>query len=189
MKTCEDIIKFILFRKLFKLKDLKDIKENDLAYLSIKLSSRKIKFEIDVVVIPDILPEEEIKKFIARTNPYITKENQIRKYRKKANLMFLLKEKFSEIYDQMIKPSYYLVFDEKTNSFVKGEDIPEWYKTQFLKDRDESLSKEKPLICWSENDAQNILKFMADPFENMGIKHSYVIRAYNADNDLLEFKE
>lgn len=189
MKTCDDIIKFILFRKLFKLKDLKDIKENDLAYLSIKLSSRKIKFEIDVVTTPDILPEEEVKKFIARTNPYITKENQIRKYRKKANLMFLLKEKFSEIYEQLIKPSYYLVLDEKTNSFVKGEDIPEWYKTQFLKNYDDKFGKEKPIVCYLEKDATNILKFMAEPFENMGIKHSFVIRAYNSEDDLLENHE
>jgi len=178
-----------MFRKIFKLKDLKNIKENDLAYLNLKLSSRKIRFNIDEMITNEILTEEEVKNFIAKTNPYITQENQIKKYRKKANLLFSLKQKLSKIYDQMIKPSYYLVFDEKTNEFVKNDDLPEWYKSQNLKDYDDSMGPKKPLICWSEEDAFKALRFMSEPFENMGIKHSYVIRAYNAENDLLESEE
>ena len=109
MKTPDEIVKFIMFRKIFKLKDLKLIKENDIAYLSIKLSSRKVRFSIDEVITPEILSEDEIKKFISKTNPYINQKKDIRKYTKKANALFLVKEKLSEIYDQMVKPSYYLV--------------------------------------------------------------------------------
>jgi len=186
MKTPDEIVKFIMFRKIFKLKDLKLIKENDIAYLSIKLSSRKVRYSIDEVITPDILSEDEIKKFISKINPYISKEKDIRKYKKKANALFLVKEKLSEIYDQMVKPSYYLVYDEKTNKFVKGEDLPEWYRSQNFKDTETDIKPQDPVVCWSEDDAQKVLQFMINPFEEMGISHSYVIRAYNSENDLLE---
>jgi hypothetical protein len=186
MKTPDELIQFIVFRKIFKLNDLKNIKENDIAYLSIKLSSRKVKFKVDELITSNVLPKEEVEKFIKKINPYISKENDIRKYTKKANFLFFVKEKLEEIYLQMVKPSYYLIFDEKTNNFVKGEDLPEWYKTRFLKDCDDSLGKEKPIISWSEDDAKKILQFMAEPFEKMGIKHSYLIRTYNSENELLE---
>ena len=186
MKSPDEIVQFIMFRKIFKLSDLKLIKENDIAYLSIKLSSRKVRFSIDEVITPNILPEEEVKKFIAKTNPYISKEKDIRKYTKKANALFLVKEKLSEIYDQMVKPSYYLVFDEKTNKFVKGEDLPEWYRKQNLRDTETNIRPQDPVVCWSEDDAQKVLQFMANPFEEMGISHSLCIRAYNSENDLLE---
>lgn len=186
MKTPDEIVKFIMFRKIFKLKDLKLIKENDIAYLSIKLSSRKVRFSIDEVITPEILSEDEIKKFISKTNPYINQKKDIRKYTKKANALFLVKEKLSEIYDQMVKPSYYLVYDEKTNKFVKGEDLPEWYRTQNLNDTETDIRPQDPIVCWSQGDAQKVLQFMISPFEEMGISHSYVIRAYNSENDLLE---
>jgi len=186
MKTPDELIQFIVFRKVFKLNDLKNIKENDIAYLSIKLSSRKVKFKVDELITSNVLPKEEVEKFIKKINPYISKESDIKKYTKKANFLFLVKEKLEEIYLQMVKPSYYLIFDEKTNNFVKGEDLPEWYKTRFLKDCDDSLGKEKPIISWSEDDAKKILQFMAEPFEKMGIKHSYLIRTYNSENELLE---
>jgi hypothetical protein len=186
MKTPDELIQFIVFRKIFKLNDLKNIKENDIAYLSIKLSSRKVKFKVDELITSNVLPKEEVEKFIKKINPYISKESDIKKYTKKANFLFLVKEKLEEIYLQMVKPSYYLIFDEKTNNFVKGEDLPEWYKTRFLKDCDDSLGKEKPIISWSEDDAKKILQFMAEPFEKMGIKHSYLIRTYNSENELLE---
>lgn len=186
MKTPDELIQFIVFRKIFKLNDLKNIKENDIAYLSIKLSSRKVKFKVDELITSNVLPKEEVEKFIKKINPYISKESDIKKYTKKANFLFLVKEKLEEIYLQMVKPSYYLIFDEKTNNFVKGEDLPEWYKTRFLKDCDDSLGKEKPIISWSEDDAKKILQFIAEPFEKMGIKHSYLIRTYNSENELLE---
>jgi len=97
MKNCDDIIKFIMFRKILKLSDLKNIKENDLAYLNLKLSAKKVKFEIDIITTPNILSEQEVKQFIEKTNPYISKEREIRKYTKKANILFLIKEKLSDI--------------------------------------------------------------------------------------------
>ena len=83
-------------------------------------NSNSLKFEIDIITTPNILSEQEVKQFIEKTNPYISKEREIRKYTKKANILFLIKEKLSEIYDQMVKPSYYLVFDENKNDFVKA---------------------------------------------------------------------
>jgi len=64
MKTPDELIQFIVFRKIFKLNDLKNIKENDIAYLSIKLSSRKVKFKVDELITSNVLPKEEVEKFI-----------------------------------------------------------------------------------------------------------------------------
>jgi len=186
MKNCDDIIKFIMFRKILKLSDLKSIKENDLAYLNLKLSAKKVRFEVDVITTPSILSEQEVKQFIEKTNPYISKEREIRKYTKKANILFLIKEKLSEIYDQMIKPSYYLVFDENKNDFVKAEEIPEWYRNQHLEDYDQSIGDNKPIVCWNEKDAQKTLEFMAEPYVKMGIKHSFSVKVFNSENECLE---
>jgi GDPmannose 4,6-dehydratase len=130
--------------------------------------------------------EYSVKHFIEKTNPYISKETEIRKYTKKANILFLIKEKLSEIYDQMVKPSYYLVFDENKNDFVKAEEIPEWYRNQHLEDYDQSIGDNKPIVCWNEKDAQKTLEFMAVPYVKMGIKHSFSVKVFNSENECLE---
>lgn len=183
MNSKDDIINYIVKRKIFSTEELKKIEENDIAYLANKLSARKIKINYNEFNVKNEISEDELKCFIEKTNPYISSDRDLTKYKKKANLIQELKNGLISYYKKIKSPYYYLIINSKDGSFICPSDVPEYLLDDKITDLN---TRAKPLICWDIKYAEKIYDFIIRPYEKMGIKHFYFIKAFNAQNEILD---
>lgn len=186
MDLKDDIINYIVKKKLFSLAEIKKIKESDLAFLSTKISAKKIKINYGTIDVEETLTDEEIKDFIEKTNPYISQDKDIIKYTKKANFINKLRNYLISYYDKSNIPIYYLIVNMEEKSFICPSDIPQWFVKKFLDSDVNCNDSSKPLLCWNLDEAEMVYNFVVNPFEKLGIKHSFSIRAFNSENEVLE---